>query len=175
MTKKTNEPKILLDSDVVRHFLKGGKILDLPKIYPNRLIMLDVVRDELCLSTHIRNDVNNFITFCRIEIKDFSGDINIIREYAQLRKQFGNGESACMAVAKHDKHYIASSNLADIKDYCDKNGITYLTTMDILIDGVSAGILSDKDCDKFILEVKRKRSKLPTNTIQEYRKIKIFK
>jgi predicted nucleic acid-binding protein len=172
MTKKTNEPKILLDSDVVRHFLKGGKILDLPKIYPNRLVMLDVVRNELCLSTHIRNDVNKFITFCRIDIKDFSGDINIIREYARLRKQFGNGESACMAVAKYDEHYIASSNLSDIKDYCIENGITYLTTMDILLDAISVGIFSDKDCDKFISEVKQKGSKLPTNTIKEYRKIK---
>jgi len=77
-----------------------------------------------------------------------------------------------MAVAKYNKHYIASSKLKDIKEYCLRNGITYLTTMDILVDGISTGIFSEKDCDKFILEVKQKGSKLPTNTIKEYRKIK---
>ena len=175
MTKQPNEPKILLDSDVVRHFLKGRRILDLPKIYPNRLIMLDVVRNELCRSRHIAGEVIKFITYCRIEIKDFSGDIDIIREYALLKKQFGDGESACMAVAKYDKQYIASSNLSDIRAYCIENGITYLTTMDILLDGVSNNILTDGDCNQFISEVKGKGSKLPTNTIQEYRKIKKLK
>lgn len=172
MTKKTNEPKILLDSDVVRHFLNGRRLLDLHRIYPNRLIMLDVVKNELCRSKQIAEEVNKFINYCRIEIKDFSGDINVIREYAELKKNFGEGESACMAVAKYDKHYIASSNLSDIKDYCLKNGITYLTTMDILVEAVLAGIFTDKECDTFIAEVKQKGSKLPTNTIKEYRIIK---
>jgi hypothetical protein len=41
------EPKILLDCDVVIHFLKGGKILELPAIFPGRFIMLDKVHQEL--------------------------------------------------------------------------------------------------------------------------------
>jgi len=43
----SGEPKILLDCDVVIHFLKGGKILELPTIFPGRFVMLDKVYNEL--------------------------------------------------------------------------------------------------------------------------------
>ena len=39
----TGEPKILLDCDVIIHFLKGEKILELPQIFPGRFILLDKV------------------------------------------------------------------------------------------------------------------------------------
>ena len=66
----------------------------------------------------------------------------------------GDGEAACMAVAKYTKDYIASSNLKDIKDYCDYFGITYLTTMDILLEGYYKQIMTEAQCDAFIKEVK---------------------
>ncbi len=172
MISKQITPKILLDSDVIRHFLAGGKILELPKIYPNQLVVLDIVKNELCRSRGIEKDIINFITFCKIELIPFPGDIEIMREYARLKRTFGNGESACMAVAKYRRHYIASSNLKDIKKYCEENRITYLTTMDVLVDGISKGNLSEKECDAFIATVKSKGHKLPTNSIKEYRKLK---
>ena len=47
MTKKSSEPKILLDCDVIIHFIKAGKQLLLPKIYPGRFVILDKIYDEL--------------------------------------------------------------------------------------------------------------------------------
>ncbi|WP_316765876.1 hypothetical protein [Pedobacter frigiditerrae] len=77
----------------------------------------------------------------------------IIIEYAYLRKEFGDGESACMAVAKHQNKFIASSNLKDISKFSQTHGITYLTTMYILEQAYLDGILSQTACNQFITDV----------------------
>ncbi|MEN6464470.1 MAG: hypothetical protein ABFD62_04745 [Syntrophaceae bacterium] len=163
------KPKILLDSDVIRHFLKGSRILDLPKIYPEQLALLDIVKSELCRSRQLQIPVNNFLSMCKIEQISFpTHNMEIMREYAALRKRFGDGESACMALARFESHFIASSNLIDISAYCEQHGIVYLTTMDVLVEGLNKGIMTEGDCDAFIKRVKEKGSKLPVDSIREY-------
>src|SRR5690554_2839330 len=121
---KSDLPKILLDSDVVRHFISGGRILHLSSIFPGRFVMLDKVKDELCRSKSLRQPVTNFLMMSRIELLSFPSKREIIVEYAKLSKTFGVGESACMAVARFENKFIASSNLLDIKSYCEIHGIT---------------------------------------------------
>jgi hypothetical protein len=53
-------------------------------------------------------------------------------EFMQLEKKFGIGESLAMVYCKYNHNVLASSNLKDIKKYCTDNGITYVTTMDLL-------------------------------------------
>ena len=142
MNKSSNEPKILLDSDVVRHFINGNQLLVLSKIYPNRFVMLDKVKNELCRSRSLVTQVNNFLIMCKVDVLPFPTERTIIIEYAKLMKQFGEGESACMAVARHQKQFIASSNLRDISAYCNQHGITYITTMDILLEAFTKAIFT---------------------------------
>jgi len=172
MAKKTNsEPRILLDCDVIIHFIKAGKQLLLPKIFPNRFVILDKVKAELDKRKKSIVALNNFIEWSRIEVIPFPNEINILKEYALLRSLMGDGEAACMAMAKHTKDYIASSNLKDIKSYCDRHGIVYLTTMDILLEAYHNNILSETECNAFIKEVKEKDSKLinGVDSIVEYK------
>lgn len=171
MSKNNVLPSILLDSDVIRHFIAGGRLLQLTSIFPGRFVMLEKVKSELCRSKSLELQVNNLLTFTKIPVIPFPTDINVIREYAQLIKKFGEGESACMAVAKYSKQYIASSNLKDIKAYCIQNSITYLTTMDILVEAFLKKIMTEAECDQFIHDVLAKGSKLPCKSLQEYLKI----
>ena len=101
-------------------------------------------------------------------------DIKIIKEYSVLKKTLGEGEAACMAVARHTNDYIASSNLKDIKKYCEQHGIIYMTTMDILLEAYTSGIMNETECDGFIKEVKDKKSKLinDIDSIAVYEKLK---
>lgn len=168
MSRNSNESKILLDSDIVRHFINGNQILVLAGIFPNRFVMLDKVKDELCRSRGIVLQINNFLSMTKVPVIPFPTDRAIIREYALLSRQFGEGESACMAVARHQKQFIASSNLRDISAYCKIHGITYLTTMDILLEAFNKGILTKAQCDTFIHDVKSNGSKLPCNTLDEF-------
>ena len=171
MGKKTsNEPRILLDCDVIIHFTKAGQQLLLPKIFPNRFVILDKVKAELDKRKKSIVALENFIEWTKIEVIPFPKDCEIVKEYAILKSDKGDGEAACMAVAKYTKDYIASSNLKDIKKYCNENGIVYLTTMDILLEAFKKGILNELECDTFIKEVKSKDSKLidGVDTIKQY-------
>ncbi|ATL47000.1 hypothetical protein COR50_07270 [Chitinophaga caeni] len=75
-----------------------------------------------------------------------------------------------MAVARFRNEFIASSNVKDIKDYCELYGIVYFTTMDILEVAITNSIMTESQCDSFIYEVKQKGSKLPCDTMAAYRK-----
>lgn len=174
MTKKFSEPKILLDCDVIIHFIKAGKQLLLPKIYPGRLVILDKIFNELMLRPSNKIPVGNFISYSKIEVIPMPKNIEIIKEYAFLKKTKGDGEAACMAVARHTNEYIASSNLKDIRIYCEQHSIVYLTTMDILLEAYKLEIMSQVECDAFIREVKSKDSILIHNidSITAYEKLK---
>lgn len=170
MIKKSDHPKILLDADVIIHFIKAGRVLYLPKIYPHRLLLLDIVQSELLRYQKMKKYIENLTNRTDIELLICPDDIEIIKEYSYLTDELGKGEgeSACLAVAKYKKYVVASSNLKDIKKYCLENGITYITTMDILIEAWQKGIMSEEECDDFIRIVIDKESHLPCYSIQEY-------
>lgn len=169
MEEENNDKQILLDADVVRHFYKGGLILQLPNICKGKLAILDIVKNEICRSKHLEQPISNFLSFSKIPILPFPAGGEILKEYTRLRREgLGEGESACMAYARFNSKTIASSNLKDIKSYCAEHKIQYLTTMDILVIGLENKILTVDECNQFIAEVKAKNSKLPTNTIEEY-------
>lgn len=174
MSKKANEPKILLDADVVIHFIKAGKQLLLPKVFPGRFVMLDKVHAELTTRNSKALPVNNFLDWCKIPVIPIPNTPDILKEYGRLRKELGFGEAACLAVARYSKDYIASSNLKDIYDYCREHNIVYYTTMDLLLELYNQEMISEADADQFILDVKNKGSRLinGVDTIKEYAEMK---
>lgn len=65
--KKT---KIVLDADVINHFVRGGKLALLPQIFPEfQFIVLDIVRKEL--PTLILSELNRQIANKKISEKKF--------------------------------------------------------------------------------------------------------
>ena len=167
MTKNSNQ-KILLDADIIIHFIKGEKILLLPKIFQQKKVILDIVCQELVKNPNMKVFYENLIRFGLIEEISFTNDFAVIKEYARLKMMFGNGESACMAYCKFHKDILASSNLSDIKKYCDNNNIQYLTTMDFLCEAFRKNKMSEAECDEFIYNVLSKGSILPCKTIKEF-------
>lgn len=168
------ERKILLDSDVIRHFIKGADLGVLANIFKGRLVMLDVVRDELCRSKSLVVIITNFISFYKIEEMKFpSHNFDILKAYSELMKDGqGTGESSIMAVARFQKQIIASSNLKDIRFYCLKYNIEYLTTMDILNLALNEKKIDMTFCNEFITKVRNAGSKLPVRSMEEYIKMK---
>lgn len=166
-----NKAKILLDADVFIHFIKGEQVYLLTQIFPkNPIVVLEPVYQELTRHSYTRLHMESFVNGKRIVLQSFPEDNkNIKIEYARLLKEGnGAGESACMAVARYDNSYIASSNLRDISPYCKKHGITYLTTMDFLCAALYNNVLSEQECNEFILKVLSKGSKLPVTQIKDY-------
>ena len=167
MKKIDPKKKIILDADVIIHFSKGGALGQLPHIFPNKMYVPDIVFHE-ALSREYKIEVNNLLNFRLVEELEINNNINVFREYNQLKKKFGKGESACMAYCRYNKDVIGSSNLKDIKQYCEDNSITYLTTMDFLAEAYRTDKMDEATCDFFIYNVTSKGSRLPYKTIAEF-------
>lgn len=168
MKNNDDETKILIDADVIRHFIEGGKLNDIVKVFPDRIIMVDIVKNELLRSRRLKPIVESFITTCKIEEVRLEDNFDAMIEYAKLILFADEGEAACMALAKVEKKYIASSNLRDITKYCRDNGIKVYTTMDFLYEGMMNRLFTELECDKFISDVLASGSKLPLTSIAEY-------
>lgn len=174
---ETIEKLILLDADVLIHLTKGERINLLYDLYPNRLLILDAVLQELIVYSPAKIQVQNMMMFKRIVQYEIPSKITgqVLTEYAKIKRDkpnIGSGEGYCMAVAKYDNKIIASSNLRDIKDYCKANEIAYITTMDIIVEAFNQNIMTEADCDFFIYNVKSKGSRLPFDSLKEFLGIK---
>lgn len=161
-------PKVLVDADVVSHFLTGDRMALLNAVFPGRLAMLAQVEEELRVVRKFNTAIDNFIRFCQVEQVVLPDEDALTLEYALLLRTFGKGESACMSLARFRGNYIASSNLKDIKAYCQQHHIRYYTTFDILHLAVTKHHLSEAECDVFIACVKAAGSRMPFATYQDF-------
>lgn len=164
---KGGKIQIVLDADVVIHFAKGGYLNLLPSIFPDyEYVLLETVYEEL---KSLRSQVDNQIMRLKnITLQPFAPRGEMLREYAMLRSRFGKGESACMAYCLFTHNVIGSSNLRDIRTYCQEKQIVYLTTLDFLWYAWQRGLLTPAEISAFIAEVKQKGSKLPEVDIEKY-------
>lgn len=164
----TCKTQIVLDTDVVIHFAKGGLLSLLPRIFPEYdYVLLEAVREELL--SDIRTEVDNLMLYLKtITLLPFSPKGDMLREYARLRSRFGKGESACMAYCLFTHNVVGSSNMRDIKEYCEEKQIVYLTTIDFLWYAWRKGMLTPEQISVFIGEVRSKGSKLPIVDIEKY-------
>ncbi|MCK4922440.1 MAG: hypothetical protein KAS71_15410, partial [Bacteroidales bacterium] len=62
-----------LDSDVLRHFIKGKSIDKLSKILPNQLYLLDIVETEICRSKKIEPIIKGLINDGSLKAMNFPG------------------------------------------------------------------------------------------------------
>lgn len=161
---------VLLDSDVIRHFLRGGVFTILTRLFKDNLYLLDVVENELKRSHSLRQRVENLHRFKLVKPLVFpTEDSVIVKEFLLLQGSgMGDGESACLAVARHQDKVVASSNFKDIRKYCEKHSIQYIGTMDILTMALEEEMMSKTDCDAFIGAILAGGGKLPCETIEKY-------
>jgi len=166
-----NKTKIVIDSDVIIHFIKGGYLPILHKIFPTyQYIILDIVlNDELRKQKATRDYLDKYLSlFDYIKVEKWQPDYLLMKEYAALHTRYGLGESASMAYCKFHNDVIASSNITEITEYCDKNDIVYVTTMDFLWRAYKTQIMTCEECDDFISKVKQGGSKLPVDSILKF-------
>jgi predicted nucleic acid-binding protein len=167
MIKKIDpNKKIILDADVVIHFLKGDQIGLLSQIFPNKLYMPDVVFQETFHGRE-KTEVENLFRFGMVQELVMTTDIRIVKEYNRLKNKFGKGESACMAYCRFNNDVIGSSNLKDISDYCKEHDIEYLTTLDFIAEAYNKKLLTEAECDYFLYKVDT-GNRIPFHSITKY-------
>jgi hypothetical protein len=148
-------PKIiLLDCDVVSHFIASNALNDLPLILaPHQCVVLDNVYSEVAARPMRLAFLNAIIAAGQIQRMAFPENIEINKEFARIKSKnplIGEGERACMAVARFSEDIVASSNFRDVAPYCNQHSILYLGTLDILSVAATKEIYSEQQCDDFI-------------------------
>lgn len=168
---------ILVDSDVISHFIATNHIFDLNEILnPHHLLVVENVYREAIRhpwDDNRKNEVDEWLRKSNASKISFPrGNSNIVKEFYSLKhnnKLLGDGECACMAIARFGKETIASSNFRDVAEYCDENDIEYIGVMDILWIALNKGYWSVEQCDKFIREaVIVNQARFPVNKIEDY-------
>lgn len=170
----SNLKKILIDADIVSHFITAGEILHIGKIFKNQIVILDIVYNELERYKAKKTEIDNIINFKILEKIAFPiNEIAMRKEYLWIKNKMfkGDGESACLAYVRFSNDIIGSSNLRDIAPYCKMHDIEYVTTMDFLYEALKIGYFTENRCDQFIAKVLKAGSKLPVNCIKDYIKL----
>lgn len=168
-----NNVKIVIDADVIIHFIKGESLHLLPRIYPSyQFVILDeLLNKELRNKPFTRKYLDNFFKFFPDAITEVKWNPNyeMLKEFAELNKRYGMGESMSMVYCKFNNDVIASSNITEITDYCDTNNIQYITTMDFIAQALKINLMTEGECDLFLSTVIAKGSTLPCNKISKYK------
>ena len=157
---------ILLDCDIISHFIANSSINDLPQILsPHACVVLDYVYSEVAARPKRLAFLHPLIVSGCIKVMDFPENVDINREFARIKSNkpiIGDGERACMAVSRYTHNVVASSNFKDIAPYCTEHNILYLGTLDILSVAVTIGIYNEKECDDFIKNaIKYNKARFP--------------
>lgn len=169
---------ILVDADVISHFIATGHIMDLNAILsPHQLYVVENVYREATRhpsDANRKRKVDEWIANTRTRVIDFpSQNQNIKREFYKLKHDnclLGDGECACMAMARYDKETIASSNFRDVAPYCDANGIEYIGVMDILKIAVNKSYWTVGQCNQFLQDaIKENDARFPVGKIERYK------
>lgn len=162
--------KIVLDADVIIHFIEADRFSLLPDIFPEYdYIILDIVYQELSKNKKTQHFINNYLHFLpKLKQETFNPTGESMREYFLLQQTLGKGESACMIYCKDHRDVLGSSNLRDIQSYCAQNNITYLTTLDFLYYAYCRKKMTEQECKEFMQAVNNAGSRLPIIDITKY-------
>lgn len=171
INQMSNKAKILIDADVLIHLFKAGRVSILGELFKDRLIMLDIVLNELRSNRTINSNLNSIFLFSGIKEIEFptTSKLDMFKEYVSLEKQInGKGERATLVYCKYNEEIIASSNTKDITPFCDEFGIPFLTTLDILCIAESKGKISKKEGNSMIKSILTKGSFLCCDNIDKH-------
>ena len=162
--------KIILDADVIIHFMEAESFALLLDIFPEyEYVVLDIVYDEITKNRRTKIFIDNYLSFsAKLKQEKFAPRGDSMKEYFKLLQMFGKGESACMVYCRDNQDVLGSSNLKDIKDYCLRNKITYLTTLDFLYYAYCRKKITPQECSQFMQAVNTAGSKLPLIDITRY-------
>lgn len=154
-----NKVKIVLDTDVLNHFARAGKLPLLTEIFPEcDYLLLDVVKKEVPIL--ILASLQKLIDSGKIKEAVFGGTSGENREYFRLTStapgspHLGKGESACMVYCRFHNDVVGSNNGIDIYNYCDQHGIIYLTTNDFFCYAIKRGLLTIAEAEQLVQQIR---------------------
>lgn len=171
--------QLFFDTDCLSSFLWVKQEIILLSLYPGRIVLPQEVFVELSNPSipHLKSKVavlcsNGDITIKQILIN--TEEYNLFYEMALSPPKgemiIGKGEAAALALAKVYGGVIASNNLRDVGKYIEKYELNHVTTGDILVTALNAGLIDENNGNQIWSNMLLKRRLLPTASFSDYLK-----
>jgi predicted nucleic acid-binding protein len=167
--------KYFFDTDCLSAFLWVREESILARLYAGRIILPAQVYNELQRVHHLLARVDTLKNNGDLSVESMEAGSEEYIDYLQMTTSpetgmriIGSGEAAGIAMAKQRDGTLASNNLRDIRPYVEKYGISHITTGDILMEAMDAGIITEAEGNTIWSDMIRRRRMLPTTTFSEY-------
>ena len=170
---------LFFDNDCIAAFLWiNGQSL-LTQMYPGRIVIPKPVYDELSVPgvPHLKNRVDQMIAAGEAVIRSIETNTPTYDMYYSMTQDpteghriIGNGEAACLALAKQENGIIASNNLRDISRYIQELSLKHITTGEIMVEAYKRGIITEDQGNSLWNDMLRKRRKLGASSFSEFLK-----
>ncbi len=167
--------RYFFDTDCLSAFLWVREESILARLYAGRIILPAQVYHELQKVPHLLARVDTLKDNGYLSVESMEAGSEEYNDYLQMTTSpeagmriIGRGEAAGIAMAKQRDGTLASNNLRDILPYVEKYEISHITTRDILIEAMDAGIITETEGNTIWSDMIRKRRMLPTATFSEY-------
>ena len=127
----------------------------LKELYSRQLIIPTNVIVESILTTPLEQHVTNALHEKWMEeySLDYSKQPAEVKEFARLRRRFGDGESAVMAIAKTWGCTMASDDLSAVRKYSENSGIDLIGSLGILYHAFSESLITDEEANSLLQEM----------------------
>lgn len=165
-------PKILLDAAILAHFTLNRKLDLLDSLFPNSIILLDIVYDRIRGRSEMRHAVHQL---------QEKGSLQIVSYYNYnpfLKFQddgYGEGESASLAFAESNRGTIVTSNSSRFKRYCQHKEVLCYNTLDLLCLAMENGLMTTQACDAFIQRLIAREVPIKVVSIRQYECCKVVR
>ena len=130
-------------------------------------LLAEIPKHEFVVPEHVREEITNPEQRAILDAAVIAGwlktevitDLGVITVFTELIERLGRGEAACIAIAAKEGWYIASDEKRRfLREANARVGTGHvLTTVDVFVLAIKAGLLSveDADADKVTLESRR--------------------
>jgi len=167
--------KYFFDTDCLSAFLWVREESILAKLYAGRIVLPVQVYNEFQKVPHLRARIDTLKNCGDLCVESMEVGTAEYNDYLKMTTSpetgmriIGKGEAAGIAMARQRAGTLASNNLRDIRPYVEKYEIAHITTGDILIEAMDAGIITETEGNTLWADMIRKRRKLPAATFSEY-------
>lgn len=149
---KIKTPPMIIDNTVISRFGFTDRFDILEKLYaskiviPTNVIIESIVTSPLekCVQAALKNKWMEEYTL------EYKNSVEEIKEYTKLRKKFGDGECAVMAIAKTWNCTVASDDLRATRKFCKEHNIDQIGCLGILYDTFDSGIITLEEGDALL-------------------------
>jgi predicted nucleic acid-binding protein len=166
-------PDIYFDADTLITFICVNQEDLLFKLLGKKICIPNQVFNELSIDTLTSTVIDKLIKAKKIrkvslEIGEETELYCSLRYERKGRKRIGDGEAACLVLARTRSGYLASSNYADIAPYVKDFGLENYSAARLLAFCQENTILTQDECCRIYLDFLARGRKMPFENYDQY-------